>query len=354
MGRASIIAAVAICAALIIVGCSFASDGLGVSSDPAALSWKRTLGDLGYSEVSVPTDILATASDPLAMNKSIPIPITLPSDARQDEPADARQNDDQGWILYASFILEFEPDSGPGWVQISADVNDHTSIQLIVRSNGSRYLAKQLELINGSSRIYTLDHLQVYDIANYAQTGGIKPGQGRLTFKLRIYDEARVKRLVFLEDTALIRIPLAYPTLRMEPFARDSALAVGREFALDLRLTSLGWPVKSPKIRFIDPNGAFRVESTTPEAPVDVLSGRQTLRYALTPLKAGEHPLYFSASTANAGNPKVRLITNVHERDSVLTRLSRPPLLWLALTGFSTVASWTVFFYVRRTTSHAG
>ena len=174
-----------------------------------------------------------------------------------------------------------------------------------------------------------------------------------MTFKLRIYDEARVNRLVFLEDTALIRIPLAYPTLRMEPFARDSALAVGREFALDLRLASLGWPVKSPKIRFIDPNGAFRVESA-PEPPVGVLSGRQTLRYALTPLKAGEHPLYFSASTANAGNPEVRLITNVHARDSFLTRLSRPPLLWLALTGFSTVASWTVFFYVRRITSDAG
>ena len=314
---------------------------MGDTSDNAKTpTWKTTLGTLGYSEVSVPTDKVPAITSPAeALNRSIPVPITLPSDARQ--------SNDQGWILYTNFVLEFEPDSGPGWVQISADVNDRTAIQLTVENYGVGYWAKWVELINGSSRVYTLDPSQTYHIANYAQVGGIKPGQGQLAFQLIIFGEARVKRLVFLEDTALIRIPLAVPTLQMQPSARDSVLAVGREFALDLQLTSDGWPVKSPSVQVIDPDNAFRIEYN-PDAHMDALSGTKTLRYAITPLKAGERPLYFSASTANAGNPEVRLIATVHERDSFILRLSRPPMLWVALTGFSTLASWAVCVYVWR------
>lgn len=341
-----LIAAALACALSLAVACSSGA------ADAPPTTWKTTLGELGYSEVLVPTDTISTASEYLAVNRSPQIPITLPPNARQGH--------DQVWVLYAHLVLEFEPDSGAGAVQITADVNDRTSHQLVVVNGGRGYRANHAELPGGENPSYTLDRLQTYRIANYAQTGGIKPGEGHLTFKLWIQGEARVKRLAFLEDTALMRFPIPAPTprpqpsarapvpvLHMQPSARDSTLAVGREFALDLRLTSDDLPVKSPSVQVIDPDNAFRIEYN-PDARMDALSGTRTLRYAITPLKAGERPLYFSASTANAGNPEVRLIATVHERDSLLARLSRPPMLWMALTGFSTIASWTVCFYVWR------
>lgn len=340
-----LIAAALACALSLAVACS--SD-----NDAPPTAWKTTLGELGYSEVHVPPDILSTDSEYPAANRSPQIPITLPPNARQGY--------DQVWVLYAHLVLEFEPDSGAGAVQITADVNNRTSHQLNVVNGGRGYRANHAELPGGGIPSYTLDRLQTYRIANYAQTGGIKPGEGHLTFKLRIQGEARVKRLAFLEDTALMRFPIPAPTprpqlsarppvpvLHMQPSARDSTLAVGREFVLDLRLTSDGWPVKSPSVQVIDPDNAFRIEYN-PDARMDILSGTKTLRYFLTPLKAGEYPIYFSASTANAGNPEVRLIATVHGRDSFLLRLSRPPMLWMALTGFSTIASWAVCVYVWR------
>ena len=251
--------------------------------------WKMTLRDLGHSQVSVPTGE--------AVNRSETISIALPDDTQQG-PID-------WWLLYTHFTIEFDPTSGPGIVWVSAGTNNRIAVQLkiTIRDPGSGFLASRVELLNGPSREFTLDPTQTYSIANYLQVRGVQPGHNELKFQLRKTGDVRVERLVFLDDTSLIRIPIGTPKLEIDASFPGEGIVLGREFPLDIHLSSSRWPVKSPAIHVLDPIEAFQIEALSKES-IRSLNGTQTLAYRLTPVAYGS---FYGALCVDISVPNLKL-----------------------------------------------
>ncbi len=310
----------------------------GEGSAPLSMSLK----DLGFSHVEVPLHEEGRSLGPRLERWGASVPISLPEGAQQG-PED-------WWLLYTHFLVEFDEDTGPGNVTINAGINGRTAIQLIITSHGhgKGFTASQLELVTGWTETFTLAPQQTYAIANYSQKAGIIPGPGRLSFGLRKTNEVRVKRLVFFDDTKLIRIPLGTPRLQIDASLPKEAMVVGREVPLSVHLSSSRWPVKSASIRVVDPDEAFEIERP-PDEGVKTLSGTHTLLYRITPVKSGEHPLFFRASTRNAGNPQARFDAMVYERGEAPSESWQRPWMWgiVAVAMAAIVIGILIYYAVR-------
>ena len=321
----------------IVLLATFQGVGVEMPVSSAESHWKMSLRDLGHSHVSLPTEE--------AVNRSDPILIPLPEDAQQG-PID-------WWLLHTHFMIEFDPASGPGIVWVSAGTNNRIAVQLkiTVRDPGRGFLASRVELLNGPSRIFTLDPTQTYSIANYLQNRGVKPGHNELRFQLRKTEDVRVKRLVFLDDSSLIRIPVGTPKLDIDATFPEEEVVLGREFRFDLHLSSSRWPVKSLSFDVTDPNDAFRIE-TSSKRSIESLNGSQTWPYWLTPVKTGSNSLIFSASTRNAGNPRATFETTVYAPGQEPSRQWLIPWLWGIVVGTFVAGGilvlWNVRAYGRR------
>ena len=310
-----------------------------VIGDQGTDPWLITLDNLGYGHLNVPVQH--------EINKSEPISIPLPEGSTQGP------ND--WWLLYGHFTVEFAPDSGPGIIWISGATNDRIAIQLKIvapqYSNG--FMSHQVELLNGSSRQFTLSPTQTYGIANFLQLNGVKPGSNELVFQLRQTGDVQIRKLVIHDDTAMIRIPLGPPKLKLDAIFPREELIVGSQFPFDLQLASNGWPVKSLAIEIRDPEEAFQIEDVS-QRTIKRLFGTHLLSYKVTPLKPGAHHLVFLTSTGNAGNPQARFETTVYRPNEVPNRFWLNPWQWGIVAGTLIISGVFLLWKYRATLNISG
>ena len=260
--------------------------------------WKVGLEELGFPSVSVPV------SD--ETNRSEDIEIIL--------PVDAQQGPDEWWILYTSFSIVLDPESGPGFAWVRAGTNGRISNQVSIESKGvgKGYFISRVELLSGPSKYFTLSPTHTHHMANYMQDRGVKAGKNDLRFSMQLSGDIRVKELIFHGDTQIIRIPLGPPKLEFEPIVEDGIFTKNEETLVDVDLHSLGWPVKNLIMRVDDADGAFGFRDPSPRM-IQEITGSDTMRYHVTPLTTGEHELIFKAQGDNLGPLEGILTTDIKE-----------------------------------------
>lgn len=245
-----------------------------------------TLKDLGYSHIAVPT----TGQ----IERSPPVKYMLPSDAAQGP--------NSWYMVYLHFIIEFEKNGGEGVAYVNALTNDFAVIQARFETGvfSQGIIWDNLELVNGHSRGFTLEHTIEMHTANYLPISGVQPGENILTFQLKRDRDVKVKRLTILEDSGIIYTPLGPPKLEVKLAFPKGPLAVGDKFNLGVVLENKGLPAKDVNVRVTGTGSAFK---TDPEGTQSFpsMSGQVRSNFRLEALSPGRHKIAIEASSENAG-----------------------------------------------------
>ena len=286
-----------------------------------------TLEELGVQSVSVPV------SDEI--NHSQDIEITLPDDAQQGP--------DDWWILFTSFSIVIDPDSGPGFAWVRAGTNGRISNQVSIesRKEGEGFLVSRVEMLNGPSRYLTLSPAHTHYVANYMQDRGVSPGKNKLRFSLQLSGDIRVNELTFHGNSEIIRIPLGPPNLEFEPIVEEGAFRKGEETLVEVDVHSTGWPVKNLVMRVDYANDALAFRDPSARR-VSRISGGDIIPYHITPLSAGQHELVFRAEGANLGPLEGTLTADIGEP-------AMPTWPWGIVGGLYLSAGGLLYIAVRQT-----
>jgi hypothetical protein len=233
-----------------------------------------TLRRLGYGDLDLPVDAPKTTAS-----------------ASFRLPATARQGKGHWYVMHVHFRLTFAPDTGPGFVLLSANTNGWASYQVKfypdIASGVLRVPWATLDLINGlQKRVATTPEIE-FKSGNYMQTRGIRPGLTIWNFQLEQFGQAKVAALRIFKDSAIELTRIGYGRMGLAFKVAPAKVYAASNFAIRytlrhtsgrvLRKVSLAPElVDCPGVRLLGPrvvrlarvtkavSGAFRFRAEAP------------------------------------------------------------------------------------------
>src|SRR5919109_2400376 len=233
-----------------------------------------TLRRLGYGDLDLPVDAPKTTAS-----------------ASFRLPATARQGNGHWYVMHVHFRLVFAPDTGPGFVLLSANTNGWASYQVKFYpavDNGVLTIPwATLDLIKGLQKHVAKTPQIEFESANYMQYRGIRPGLSSWNFQLEQFGQAKVAGVRIFKDSAIELTRIGFGRMGLALKAVPAKVYAGSNFAVRytlrhtngrvLRKVSLAPElVDCPGVRLLGPrvvryarvakvvSGAFRFRADAP------------------------------------------------------------------------------------------
>lgn len=299
-----------------------------------------TIKALGYSDIVMPTDSQ----------------IQLSESVKYRLPKGATQGQKTWYLIFLHFIMEVDEDTDEGLIYLSGGTNDRTAAQIRLETLGPNrgVIWSIVDMINGSQTGLSFGNRIELSTVNFLQYGGVFAGDNFLNFQLERFGGAKVKRLVILEDSGIIRTPLGPPKLELDVTVPRRRVKAGDEFTVTVHLKNKGWPAKDVKLLAIYPQDGL--EAVTPDFYyLPSFRGKSPLRFTFKVLKEGLSNLEIKATGRSGGGTRRILEVNTLATPRERMYLGLPWHFWIGVGLVAVVALLLVsVVYRRKSTSHIG
>ncbi|HYZ78249.1 MAG TPA: hypothetical protein VE596_12830 [Gaiellaceae bacterium] len=186
-----------------------------------------TLRRLGYGDLDLPVDAPKTTAS-----------------ASFRLPASARQGNGHWYVMHVHFRLLFAPDTGPGFVLLSANTNGWASYQVKfypALGNGVlRIPWATLDLINGLQKHVAKTPKIEFKSANYMQYRGIRPGLSTWNFQLEQFGQAKVAAVRIFQDSAIELTRIGFGRMGLAFKVVPAKINEDSNFVIRYRLRHIG------------------------------------------------------------------------------------------------------------------
>jgi hypothetical protein len=178
-----------------------------------------TLRRLGYGDLGLPVDVPKT---------SVSAGFRL--------PAKARQSKGHWYVMHVHFRIAFAPDSGSGFVLLSANTNGWASYQVgfsPIVANGTLTIPwTTTDLIDGPQKHVAKKPVIEFKSANYMQYRGIQPGLNIWNFQLEQFGQARVAAVRIFKDSGIELTRIGFGRMGLRFRVVPATIHQGKKFVV--------------------------------------------------------------------------------------------------------------------------